>query len=173
MNNNTDILNQLKSTWQQHSEQIERIVQQHDPSCQMPIQSVKPSSSKHESRVALAVAILCLALVAIIIVLSHHLVADFVDFLVLLLFTIGVIIVGTQKVLQFIALQRPDAHLPIRYASLSPRQDMLHNATIPACIIVMIFYLTFPTLNIQAMRPYTPVQHQATIEQIDATISHC
>ena len=182
--NNEDSLQELMTAWQQHSDRIGQIAEQHDLShIQLPPRLFVLSSRRRQILSSLAMALVSLAAIVGMVVFRRHYISDLFDqlFFAFLALLLLVALIHSLRQTYYIYKSTGSAHsspklgeVPAgqRSVPLNSHLSPLSRAAVFASVVVMFLFLAVPVQNGRAMSYGTPSHRSAALASVAFTLSH-
>lgn len=173
MNDKEDILEEMKTVWQEHSKRIDQIAAQHDVSKIRLVPRVLVLSSRKQQVVtSVMTAVLCLSALAAMVILRRYYIVDIFDFILIVLLSLPLIIAVVHSVTQVVRLTLQSYPLEQRYLKnpVSLRYTLSRTAVLASLSILLIF-LIVPVPNGRAMSGATFAQRAAVVNNVTLVLT--
>jgi len=167
-----DPLEELMIAWQQHSDRIDQIAGQHDLShIRLAPRLFVLSSRRRRVLSSLAMALVCLAAIAGMVMLRQHYVSDFFEQLFLVFLALLVVVALFHSLLQLFPPHR-QPQLNFQFSILNSQFSTLSRAAVFASVVAMFLFLAVPVQNGRAMSHGSPSHRSATLTCVSSVLSH-
>ena len=170
-----DILEELTTIWQQHSESLEEIARHHDlTKLRLTPRPLVFSSRRRSVFSYLAVTFICVAAIAGIVILRRQYVYDTFDMIFFLLLSLALSFTAIQNIARaYSSLRQSSDSTRINYhESVSPLRYSIPRATVFATVVVLFLFIVVPLQNGRSMSLDTESQRSEAITNVSYVLSH-
>ncbi len=164
-------MQELMTAWQQHSDRIEQIAGQHDLShIKLAPRLLVLSSRRRQVLSSLAMALVSLAVIVGMVILSQHYISDIFDQLFFAFLALLMVVTLIQSLRQlFLLRQQP---LSIQNSKFKIQNLSYSRAAVFAAVVVMFLFLAVPVQNGRAMSHGSPSHRSAALTSVSIVLSH-
>ena len=172
---NEDILEELMTVWQQHSENIEQIAQHHDlTNIRLAPRPLVFSSRRRSVLSYLTVTLICIAAIAGMVILRRQYVYDTFDLVFFLLLCLALAFTAIQNLYRIYSVRRQYSPLPKTYfyKPTSPLRYAIPRATVFSSVVVLFLFIVVPVQNGRSMSLTPLSQRSEAITNVSFVLSH-
>lgn len=171
---NEDILEDLMTVWQQHSEHIEQIARHHNLSqIRLAPRPLVFSSRRRSVFSFVAMTLVCLATIVCMVILRRHFISDTIDLLFFLLLCLTLAFTAAQHLSRAYSIRRQSLLLePHRYKPASPLRYSIPRAAVLASVVVFFLFIAVPVQSGRSMSYTSLSQRSAATTYVSFVLSH-